>query len=346
MTESVGNSPRTATVPQGQSNPNSPANKFLQAAMGYYKAAPPYVFGGGHGGPQQGYGSVDCSGLVIQSLYKAGVANPENLVSTANTPGKPVSRNDLQPGDLCYKTGSGEGGHVAIYIGDGKILEAYSTGKPPRIRELGNPDEFDSFRRVFDQGGDPVSTNGLSVSPPSNGGGAPASSGSAASYGGDNASVSGGGSRSGLSLPSSGGGGAGAPNAASAASSGPPPGDMPSGDVEKWIEEAIQILLSMGIPADKIDKKAIAMIIQHESGGNPHAINLTDSNAAAGHPSKGLMQTIDGTFNEWAAPGHNDVWNPVDNIVAGVRYAINRYGSLDNVPGVKAVNNGGSYVGY
>ena len=41
----------------------------------------------------------------------------------------------------------------------------------------------------------------------------------------------------------------------------------------------------------------IWMIIQHESGGNPNAINNWDSNAAAGMPSKGLMQTIDPTFN-------------------------------------------------
>ena len=45
-------------------------------------------------------------------------------------------------------------------------------------------------------------------------------------------------------------------------------------------------------------------------------------------------------------PDHKDIWNPVDNIIAGVRYAISRYGSIDNVPGVKAVHNGGSYVGY
>jgi SLT domain-containing protein len=58
------------------------------------------------------------------------------------------------------------------------------------------------------------------------------------------------------------------------------------------------------------------------------------------------MQTIDSTFSSYALPGHTDIWNPVDNIVAGVRYALSRYGSLDDVPGVAAVHNGGSYVGY
>ncbi|GGK50387.1 hypothetical protein Ppa06_09220 [Planomonospora parontospora subsp. parontospora] len=90
----------------------------------------------------------------------------------------------------------------------------------------------------------------------------------------------------------------------------------------------------------------IWMIIQHESGGNPHAINNWDSNAAAGIPSKGLMQTIDPTFDRWSLPGHKDIYDPVDNIIAGVRYAIGRYGSVSAVPGVVGTKNGTGYVGY
>jgi uncharacterized protein YukE len=77
-----------------------------------------------------------------------------------------------------------------------------------------------------------------------------------------------------------------------------------------------------------------------------HVFLTGNSNAAAGHPSKGLMQTIDSTFNGNKLPGHDDIWNPVDNIIAGVRYSIGRYGSLSNVPGIKAIHGGGSYVGY
>ena len=90
----------------------------------------------------------------------------------------------------------------------------------------------------------------------------------------------------------------------------------------------------------------IAMIIQHESGGNPNAQNNWDSNAAKGTPSIGLMQTIGPTFNSYKLAGHDNIRDPVDNIIAGVRYAIARYGSVSNVPGVKAVHNGGRYVGY
>ncbi len=130
------------------------------------------------------------------------------------------------------------------------------------------------------------------------------------------------------------------------ATSGGPPTAPPSGNVAQWIDEARQVLIKAGVPASEINANDINIIIQHESSGNPHAENGWDANAAAGHPSKGLMQTIDPTFNSYALPGHTDIWNPVDNIVAGVRYALARYGTLDNVPGVAAVHSGGAYVGY
>ena len=90
----------------------------------------------------------------------------------------------------------------------------------------------------------------------------------------------------------------------------------------------------------------IALIIQHESGGNPNAQNNWDSNAKKGTPSIGLMQTIQPTFDSYKLPGHNNIRNPVDNIIAGVRYSIARYGSVSNVPGLRSMANGGGYVGY
>jgi hypothetical protein len=77
-----------------------------------------------------------------------------------------------------------------------------------------------------------------------------------------------------------------------------------------------------------------------------HIFLTGNSNAQAGHPSKGLMQTIDSTFQANMLPGHGNVYNPVDNIVAGVRYALSRYGSIGNVPGIVAVHSGHAYVGY
>jgi len=66
-----------------------------------------------------------------------------------------------------------------------------------------------------------------------------------------------------------------------------------------------------------------------ESGGNPNAINLTDSNAQAGHPSQGLMQTIPSTFAAYAGPFASlGITNGLASIFAGLNYAIHRYGSI------------------
>lgn len=118
------------------------------------------------------------------------------------------------------------------------------------------------------------------------------------------------------------------------------------GGVQDWIRQATAILAENGVDPDKMKADDIATIIEHESGGDPDAVNNWDSNADKGTPSKGLMQTIGPTFEANKLPGHDDITDPVDNIIAAVRYAIRRYGSVSEVPGVEAVARGGSYVGY
>jgi LysM repeat protein len=112
-------------------------------------------------------------------------------------------------------------------------------------------------------------------------------------------------------------------------------------NLDGWIKQAISILNAHGY---YVSYNAIYQTVMHESGGNPKAVNGWDSNAAAGHPSIGLMQTIQPTFNAFALPGHTDIYNPVDNIIAGARYAASRYGSLDNV--VAARCGGSCWFGY
>ncbi|OJH38855.1 transglycosylase SLT domain-containing protein [Cystobacter ferrugineus] len=124
------------------------------------------------------------------------------------------------------------------------------------------------------------------------------------------------------------------------------PGQVPEGQVGDWIKQAQKELAAAGIPADKMKAEDIAKIIQHESSGDPNAINQWDDNAKKGTPSIGLMQTIQPTFDAYKLPGHDNIRNPVDNIIAGVRYAVERYGSVSNVPGLQSMNGGGGYVGY
>lgn len=119
------------------------------------------------------------------------------------------------------------------------------------------------------------------------------------------------------------------------------------GQIDTWISEATAVLEANGTPASKINPQDIWIIIEHESSGNPSIVNTWDINAQEGHPSIGLMQVIQPTFDTYKLPGHDDIRNPVDNIIAGVRYALANYqGSLSNVPGVIAVHNGQPYVGY
>jgi SLT domain-containing protein len=86
-------------------------------------------------------------------------------------------------------------------------------------------------------------------------------------------------------------------------------------------------------------------LITRESGWNSAAINMTDSNAAAGHPSKGLAQTIDSTFAAHAVPGHTNIWEPVDNIAASVNYIKGRYGDISNVQQANANMPARGYAG-
>jgi SLT domain-containing protein len=76
----------------------------------------------------------------------------------------------------------------------------------------------------------------------------------------------------------------------------------------------------------------LSVLIGRESGGNPNAINNWDSNAAAGHPSQGLMQTIPSTFMAYHQPGTSfNILDPIANIAAGINYIRAVYGDISNV---------------
>ncbi|WP_100488553.1 phage tail tape measure protein [Sporolactobacillus pectinivorans] len=111
--------------------------------------------------------------------------------------------------------------------------------------------------------------------------------------------------------------------------------------VKAWVAQALKL---SGAPASWTS--ALETIAMKESGGNPRAVNGWDSNAKAGHPSMGLMQTIQSTFNAYAQKGHTDILNPVDNIIAAIGYIKARYGTAFNVPGIVSMMHGGAYKGY
>jgi cell wall-associated NlpC family hydrolase len=93
-------------------------------AFAYAQLGKPYQWGG------TGPSSYDCSGLVQASWAAAGVSIPRDTYAQwAALPH--ISMSALEPGDLIFYDGEG---HVAMYVGDGYIIDAPQTGES--IRKL------------------------------------------------------------------------------------------------------------------------------------------------------------------------------------------------------------------
>ncbi|MGN0364253.1 MAG: NlpC/P60 family protein [Bilifractor sp.] len=84
---------------------------------------------------------ADCSGFV-QTLYNEfGISLPRVAQAQAQV-GEKVSLEDAVPGDLCFfmHASTGEIYHVAIYAGDGKTIEAYSSSRGIIATNVYTPD--------------------------------------------------------------------------------------------------------------------------------------------------------------------------------------------------------------
>jgi cell wall-associated NlpC family hydrolase len=86
----------------------------------------PYVWAG------SAPGGFDCSGLVMWAYAQVGVSLPHSSYGQYGY-GVPVSRDELQPGDLVFFDGLG---HVGIYIGGGQFVHAPHTGDVVKISSL------------------------------------------------------------------------------------------------------------------------------------------------------------------------------------------------------------------
>ena len=102
------------------------------------KVGAPYRYGAA--GPK----AFDCSGLVYWSYKQAGISLPRSSRAQSRV-GKPVSRDQLRPGDLVffYKPVS----HVGIYIGGGKIVHASTRKAPVKISDMAGK-KFTTARRI------------------------------------------------------------------------------------------------------------------------------------------------------------------------------------------------------
>lgn len=115
----------------------------------------------------------------------------------------------------------------------------------------------------------------------------------------------------------------------------------PSGSgVQRWAGQVKQALAANGLSTsqDMIDR--VLRQIATESSGNEKAVQgaIGDINNITGDLAKGLMQTISATFNAYKFPGHGDIFNGYDNLLAALNYAKSRYG-----PSLSFLGNGHGY---
>lgn len=125
--------PETPSQPQAPSTPSAPetgndsggntsaAQVIVNAA--YSQLGVPYVWGG----TTPGVG-LDCSGLTSYCHRVAGISIPRTS-SAQLASGRRVS--NPQPGDICWTPG-----HVAIYIGNGQMIEAPDVGQVVKISRV------------------------------------------------------------------------------------------------------------------------------------------------------------------------------------------------------------------
>jgi peptidoglycan DL-endopeptidase CwlO len=117
-TTTSGATPTVAPVSSGHPEAASIALKYLGI---------PYQWGGAS--PGTGF---DCSGLVMYVYAQLGVQLPHFAAGQYGY-GSPVSRDQLQPGDLVFFDGLS---HVGIYIGNGQMVHAPQTGDVVKITAL------------------------------------------------------------------------------------------------------------------------------------------------------------------------------------------------------------------
>ena len=113
-------------IPPG--TPPDPDTEGAQKAIDFAKQqlGKPYIWGAA--GPD----SYDCSGLTMQA-WKAGGVTMDHWTGSQYAQTRPIHLSDVQPGDLIFYN---QMQHVALYIGDGKIIHAPHAGSTVQIEDM------------------------------------------------------------------------------------------------------------------------------------------------------------------------------------------------------------------
>jgi cell wall-associated NlpC family hydrolase len=106
--------------------PNIPGSAGKAVTYAFGAVGKPYGFG------DAGPNSYDCSGLTMAAWAAAGKSLPHNAAAQYSATAR-ISKADLQPGDLVFYRSLG---HVALYVGGGKIIDAPSAGRDVLYRTI------------------------------------------------------------------------------------------------------------------------------------------------------------------------------------------------------------------
>ncbi|MBT9654498.1 NlpC/P60 family protein [Lactiplantibacillus plantarum] len=284
------------------------SSSTLVNAMEKYGATNKYVYGA------EGPSAFDCSGLVEYTLKKLGINFPRTSGEQYRA-SKHVS--NPKPGDLVF-FGPGGSDHVGVYTGNGEFYSAENEKDGMGISKVhgGGYGSFAGYGRV----------PGLSDSTSS-----------------DKESKS-----SGLlgTIKKQVGSGFWKFISKLADEFGDGGSSNPGGSgVQRWKPDVIKALKKNGFEASASQVSAWMKVIARESNGDPSVVNNWDANARMGIPSKGLVQTIQPTFDAYKFPGHNNPLNGYDDLLAGIHYMKAKYGSgasaFARVSGPEGYENGG-----
>jgi cell wall-associated NlpC family hydrolase len=135
-----GSTPQSATMVGLPTRARQSANPWAAIAYAKRQIGRPYQWGG-IGNP-----GFDCSGLVMKAWMAGGVSMPRTTYQMARY-GRYIPRSQLIPSDLVF---SNKFGHVQMYLGDGRVIEAARPGTNVRISWLPAHRWVNGYMRVHD----------------------------------------------------------------------------------------------------------------------------------------------------------------------------------------------------
>lgn len=141
---SVSQSTSKGSQPENTAQTGASGNKIVDTAKKYLGT--PYVWGGAS---PSGF---DCSGLMQYVYAQNGIKIPRVSQDQFKS-GSAVKSGNLAPGDLVFFKGytkdAQNPGHVGMYIGDGKYIQAPKTGDVVKVSSLSDRSDYVGARRYY-----------------------------------------------------------------------------------------------------------------------------------------------------------------------------------------------------